>query len=76
MKTIAENCEISKKLTFHAARHTFATTITLGNNVSMKSVSKMLGHKSIKTIQHYVKILDKKVSDDMVTLKSLLQQNG
>lgn len=75
LKTIADNCEINKKLTFHVARHTFATTITLGNNVSMESVSKMLGHKSIKTTQHYAKILDKKVSGDMMALKSLLQQN-
>jgi len=76
LKTIADNCEINKKLTFHAARHTFATTVTLGNNVSMESVSKMLGHKSIKTTQHYAKILDKKVSEDMASLKDLLQQNG
>ncbi|MDQ0067340.1 site-specific integrase [Chryseobacterium lathyri] len=76
LKTIADNCEINKKLTFHAARHTFATTVTLGNNVSMESVSKMLGHKSIKTTQHYAKILDKQVSEDMKNLKSLLQKNN
>lgn len=75
LKTIAENCEINKKLTFHVARHTFATTVTLGNNVSMESVSKMLGHKSIKTTQHYAKILDKKVSEDMISLKALLAVN-
>ncbi|WP_374363168.1 site-specific integrase [Cloacibacterium sp.] len=72
LKTIAENCGINKKLTFHTARHTFATTVTLGNNVSMESVSKMLGHKSIKTTQHYAKILDKKVAEDMGSLKNLL----
>lgn len=69
LKTIAETCGITKKLTFHVAHHTFATTVTLGNNVSMESVSKMLGHKSIKTTQHYAKILDKKVSEDMNSLK-------
>ena len=74
LKTIAENCEIDKKLTFHVARHTFATSVTLGNNVSMESVSKMLGHKSIKTTQHYAKILDKKVSEDMSVLKVILQK--
>ncbi len=74
LKTIAENCEINKKLTFHVARHTFATSVTLGNNVSMESVSKMLGHKSIKTTQHYAKILDKKVSEDMSALKILLRK--
>jgi site-specific recombinase XerD len=49
-------CEISKELTFHIARHTFATTVTLSNGVPIESVSKMLGHKSIKTTQHYAKI--------------------
>ena len=76
LKTIAENCGITKKLTFHVARHTFATTVTLGNNVSMESVSKMLGHRSIKTTQHYAKILDKKVSEDMSCLKTLLMANN
>ena len=74
LKTIADNCNINKKLTFHCARHTFATTVTLSNNVSMESVSKMLGHKSIKTTQHYAKILDKKVSEDMNNLKKMLNQ--
>ena len=72
LKTIADNCNINKKLTFHCARHTFATTVTLSNNGSMESVSKMLGHKSIKTTQHYAKILDKKVSEDMNNLKKRL----
>ena len=76
LKTIAENCEIGKKLTFHVARHTFATSVTLGNNVSMESVSKMLGHKSIKTTQHYAKILDKKVSTDMMLLKQKFSSNN
>lgn len=74
LKTIAENCGISKKLTFHSARHTFATTVTLSNNVPIESVSKMLGHKSIKTTQHYAKILDKKVGEDMKDLKSKLMR--
>ena len=74
LKTIGDNCNINKKLTFHCARHTFATTVTLSNNVSMESVSKMLGHKSIKTTQHYAKILDKKVSEDMNNLKKILNQ--
>lgn len=74
LKTIAENCGINKKLSFHCARHTFATSVTLGNNVSIESVSKMLGHKSIKTTQHYAKILDKKVSEDMSALQDALLQ--
>ena len=74
LKEIADLCEITKELTFHIARHTFATTVTLSNSVPIESVSKMLGHKSIKTTQHYAKILDKKVSEDMEVLKSMLQK--
>ena len=72
LKEIADLCGINKELTFHIARHTFATTITLTNGVSIESVSKMLGHRSIRTTQHYAKILDKKVSHDMEQLKEIL----
>lgn len=72
LKEIANVCGINKELTFHIARHTFATTVTLSNGVPIESVSKMLGHKNIKTTQHYAKILDKKVSDDMLALKKNL----
>ncbi|AIN74621.1 site-specific integrase [Flavobacterium psychrophilum] len=72
LKEIAGVCGIKKELTFHIARHTFATTVTLTNGVPIESVSKMLGHKNIRTTQHYAKILDKKVSEDMVLLKSKL----
>jgi site-specific recombinase XerD len=72
LKEIADVCGIKKDLTFHIARHTFATTVTLTNGVPIESVSKMLGHKSIKTTQHYAKILDKKVSEDMDLLKTKL----
>lgn len=74
LKEIADLCGINKKLTFHIARHTFATTITLSNGVPIESVSKMLGHRSIKTTQHYAKILDSKVSNDMNILKEKLSQ--
>ena len=69
LKEIAGVCEIEKELTFHIARHTFATTVTLTNGVPIESVSKMLGHKNIRTTQHYAKVLDKKVSEDMAILK-------
>lgn len=69
LKEIASVCEIEKELTFHIARHTFATTVTLTNGVPIESVSKMLGHKNLCTTQHYAKVLDKKVSEDMKILK-------
>ena len=74
LKEIASVCGINKDLTFHIARHTFATTVTLSNGVPIESVSKMLGHTNIKTTQHYAKILDKKVSEDMSVLRNLLQK--
>jgi site-specific recombinase XerD len=73
LKEIADVCGINKELTFHIARHTFATSITLSNGVPIESVSKMLGHKSIKTTQHYAQILDQKVSDDMQPLRNIFQ---
>ena len=72
LKEIADLCGITKNLTTHLARHTFATTVTLNNGVAIESVSKMLGHTSLKTTQHYAKILDKKVSNDMNALRSKL----
>lgn len=69
LKEIADLCGITKTLTFHIARHTFATTVTLSNGVPIESVSKMLGHKSIRITQHYAKIIDKKVSEDMLQLR-------
>jgi site-specific recombinase XerD len=69
LKELADVYGITKELTFHCARHTFATTVTLTNGVPIETVSKMLGHKSLKTTQHYAKIVDKKVSEDMRVLK-------
>jgi len=70
IKEIADLCGITKNLTFHLARHTFATTVTLTNGVPIESVSKMLGHTNLKTTQHYAKILDMKVGKDMAILRS------
>jgi site-specific recombinase XerD len=69
LKEIAYVCEIEKELTFHITRHTFAATVTLTNGVPIESVSKMLGHKNLRTTQHYAKVLDKKVSEDMKILR-------
>lgn len=73
LKEVADICGIQKTLTTHLARHTFATTITLSNGVPIETVSKLLGHKNIRTTQHYAKILDLKVSKDINALKSVLK---
>jgi len=64
LKEIAEVCDIPLNLTSHIARHTFATTVTLNNNVSIESVSKMLGHSSISMTKIYARMLDKRVGND------------
>lgn len=72
LKEIADLCGIKKKLTTHLARHTFATTVTLSNGVPIETVGKMLGHKNLRTTQHYAKIVDRKVSEDMRALQDKL----
>lgn len=74
LKEIADLCGINKPLTFHIARHTFATTITLSNGVPIETVSKMLGHTNLKTTQIYAKVLDVKVSRDMDMLRSKISK--
>ena len=71
LKEIGDACGINFNLTFHTARHTFATTVTLSNGVPIETVSKMLGHRSLKTTQHYAKIMDRKIRDDMEKLRTL-----
>jgi len=72
LKEIANLCDITKLLTFHIARHTFATTVTLNNGVPIESVAKMMGHTSIKTTQIYAKVMDHKISSDMQQLQTKL----
>ena len=72
LKEVAVLCGITKNLTFHMARHTFATTVTLSNGVPIESVSSMLGHTNIRTTQHYAKVLQQKVSQDMQALRGKL----
>jgi|TARA_B110000977_G_scaffold201336_1_gene295410 integrase len=68
LKEVADFVQIDKKLTFHVARHTFATTVTLSNGVPIETVSRMLGHTNLKTTQHYARIVDEKVAQDMFNL--------
>lgn len=65
LKELADVCGIEKHLTFHLARHTFATSVTLANGVPIETVSKMLGHTKIATTQIYARVLEKKISEDM-----------
>lgn len=75
LKEIADVCGINKNLTTHLARHTFATTVTLSNGVSISTVSKMLGHRSLKTTQIYAKVLDSKIAEEMGRLKEKIKTN-
>ncbi|SFU14153.1 Site-specific recombinase XerD [Algoriphagus locisalis] len=72
LKEISIICNIKKNMTFHLARHTFATTVTLLNGVPIETVSKMLGHASLKTTQVYAKVVEQKVSNDMKELRRKL----
>lgn len=63
---------LAQPITFHLARHTFATTVTLANGVPIESVSKMLGHTDIRTTQIYAKVIDTKLSNDMELLAQKL----
>ena len=69
---MAAVCGINDDFTFHSARHTFATTVTLENGVPIRSVSKKLGHTNVKTTQLYARITDIKVSIDMAVLQENL----
>ncbi len=75
LKEIAMICGISKNITFHMARHTFATTVTLSNGVPIETVSKLLGHSKIATTQIYARVLENKVSNDMNKLRVVLKTN-
>lgn len=69
---IADLCEVNKKVTMHVARHTFATTVTLSNGVSLESVSKMLGHDNLKSTQIYARITETKIGSEMDRLAEKL----
>ncbi|HLP74218.1 MAG TPA: site-specific integrase [Bacteroidales bacterium] len=75
LKEVADLCGITKNLTTHCARHTFATTVTLANNISMESVSKMLGHSSLNMTKKYARILDTTISREMCQLAQKFNAN-
>ena len=75
LKEVADLCGIKSHLTFHIARHTFATSVTLSNGVPIETVSKMLGHTTIRTTQIYAKVIEQKVSKDMANLRNTLDNN-
>lgn len=76
LKEVAALSGIEKELTFHSARHTFATTVTLTNGVPVETVSKMLGHTKLSTTQIYVHVLKHKISNDMKILKQKLDDEN
>jgi integrase len=65
LKDIAILCGINKRICFHLARHTFASTVTLANNISLEVVSKMLGHTNTRMTAHYAKLIDKCIGEQM-----------
>ncbi len=73
LKEIAKKAKVKKKLSFHTARHTFATTVTLANGVPIETVSKLLGHTKITTTQIYARVIDSKISSDMDILRMKLK---
>jgi site-specific recombinase XerD len=70
LKEVASICGITKELHTHLARHTYATTVTLSNGIPIETVSKLLGHRKMQTTQIYAKVIDKKVEDDISTLRT------
>ena len=72
LKEVANECGIDKAMTSHMARHTFATSVTLSNGISIETVGKMLGHSKLSTTQIYAKVLDEKINAEMSSLDGLL----
>lgn len=74
LKEIATLCEVNKHVTFHLARHTFATTVALSNGMPIETVSKILGHKKLSTTQIYAKVVERKLGDDMEVLEEKIHK--
>ncbi|MFA8437054.1 MAG: site-specific integrase [Marinifilaceae bacterium] len=76
LKEIARICGIKRNLTSHIARHTFATTVTLANGISVEALSRMLGHKSFKTTQIYAKVVEERISEEMQILRQKFENES
>ena len=70
IKEIADICGITKQVSTHTARHSYATSVCLANGVSIENVAKMLGHSDTKMTRHYAKVLDKSIMRDMQDVNS------
>ena len=75
LKDIAIYCHIDKHITFHTSRHTFASTVTLANNISLEVVSKMLGHTNTRMTTHYAKLLDKCIGEQMDSITGIFSSD-
>lgn len=76
LKELADLCGINKRLTSHVARHSAATSVFLANKVSMENVAKMLGHSSTRMTQHYARVLDQSIAEDMDNVDEVLTKIG
>ena len=75
LKEIAKTCGIHKNISFHVARHTFATTVMLSNGVPIETVSKLLGHTKLSTTQIYARVVETTISEDISNLLKLFEEN-
>ncbi len=76
LKEIAKEVGIEKNLTFHMARHTFATTVALSNGMPIETVSRILGHSKITTTQIYARVMDYKIKSDMDSVQERLNEKA
>lgn len=74
LKDIAILCNINKRITYHTSRHTFASTVTLANNISLEVVSKMMGHTNTRMTSHYAKLVDESIAKQMDNLMNLYDE--
>ena len=73
LKEIADLCGIKKSLSTHSARHTFAMTVTLGNNLNIKAISKMMGHTNTRMTKNYARASEKLISNEMNKIQGVYQ---